>query len=48
MTSMVDIEQIQTWVKLTTEDGTPYYFHPKLNKTQWEEPEHCGVPHENS
>ena len=41
---MVDIEQIQTWVKLTTEDGTPYYFHPKLNKTQWEEPEHYLDP----
>ena len=44
MTSMVDIEQIQSWVKLTTEDGTPYYFHPKLNKTQWEEPEHYLDP----
>lgn len=41
---MVDIEQIQTWVKLTTDDGTPYYFHPKLNKTQWEKPDHYLDP----
>ena len=44
MASMADIEQIQTWVKLSTEDGTPYYFHPKLNKTQWEQPEHFLDP----
>ena len=44
MASIADIGQIQTWVKLTTEDGTPYYFHPKLNKTQWEQPEHFLDP----
>ena len=38
MASLADIDSITSWVKLTTEDGTPYYFHPVLNTTQWEEP----------
>ena len=29
----------QTWVKLFTEDGKPYFYHPGQSITQWEEPE---------
>ena len=38
MAALADVDSITSWVKLMTEDGTPYYFHPVLNTTQWEEP----------